>query len=90
MAASWFSTFFEKALVSRVNRRMDIRIVRLDRSTDDVLMCFGSGVALDGPLLCASADRRATALFRFAGLRVRMRLPAMITDPAQVARYFAR
>jgi hypothetical protein len=27
-AAAWFSTFFEKALVSRVNRRMCILIVK--------------------------------------------------------------
>jgi hypothetical protein len=32
-AALWLSTFFEKALVSRVNRRMFIRIVRFWRST---------------------------------------------------------
>ena len=31
--ALWFSTFFENALVSRVNRRMLIRIVRFWRST---------------------------------------------------------
>ena len=29
---SWFSIFFEKALVNRVNRRMDIRMVRFCRS----------------------------------------------------------
>ena len=29
----WFSTFFENPFVSRVNRRMCIRIVRLARST---------------------------------------------------------
>jgi hypothetical protein len=28
MAAAWFSTFLLKAFVSRVNRRIDIRIVR--------------------------------------------------------------
>ena len=32
-AAAWFSTFFENPLVSRVNRRMLIRIVRFCRST---------------------------------------------------------
>jgi hypothetical protein len=31
--AAWFSSFFEKAFVSRVNRRIDIRIVRFWRST---------------------------------------------------------
>lgn len=35
--------FFEDAFVNRMNRRMCIRIVRLLRSTYDVLMCFGSG-----------------------------------------------
>ncbi len=33
MAAMKLSTFFEKALVSRVNRRMPIRMVRFCRST---------------------------------------------------------
>jgi hypothetical protein len=33
MAAQWFSSFLLNALVSRVNRRMLIRIVRLARST---------------------------------------------------------
>lgn len=33
MAAQWFSGFLEKALVSRVNRRIDIRMVRFWRST---------------------------------------------------------
>jgi hypothetical protein len=31
-AAEWFSIFLEKALVSRVKRRMDMRIVRFWRS----------------------------------------------------------
>ena len=34
----WFSIRFEKAFVSRVNRRMLIRIVRLCRSTCEVLI----------------------------------------------------
>lgn len=38
--------FFEIAFVRRVNRRIDIRIVRFCRSTYDVLTCFGSGVPL--------------------------------------------
>ena len=42
--AVWFSTFFENAFVGRVNRRMLIRIVRFWRSTNDVEMCFGSGL----------------------------------------------
>jgi len=32
-AAAWFSSFLENALVSCVNQRMDIRIVRFCRST---------------------------------------------------------
>ena len=32
-AAAWFSTFLLNAFVSRVNRRMDIRIVRFWRPT---------------------------------------------------------
>jgi len=43
MAWTWFSIFLEKALVSRVNRRIDLRIVRFWRSTYDVLTCAGSG-----------------------------------------------
>jgi len=35
--------FFEKAFVRRVNRRIDIRIVRFWRSRYDVEMCFVSG-----------------------------------------------
>lgn len=44
-ACSRFSTFFEKALVSRVKRRMLIRIVRFERST---------WLVLAGPLFGAS------------------------------------
>lgn len=39
----WFSTFFEKALVSRVNRRTLMRMMRFARTTYDVLTCFLSG-----------------------------------------------
>ena len=38
----WLSSFFENALVRRVKRRIDIRIVRLFRSTNDVQMCDSS------------------------------------------------
>jgi len=31
--AAWFSSFFENAFVRRVNRRIDMRIVRFWRST---------------------------------------------------------
>jgi hypothetical protein len=37
------SDFLLKAFVSRVNRRIDIRIVRFARSTKDVLTGSGSG-----------------------------------------------
>lgn len=33
----WFASFFEKAVVRRVNRRIPIRMVRFWRSTCDVL-----------------------------------------------------
>jgi hypothetical protein len=46
--AAWFSHFFENAFVSRVNRRVGIRIVRFCRSTQDVEVCFGSGSPLTG------------------------------------------
>ena len=42
--AAWFSTFFEKPLVRRVNRRIPIRIVRFCRSTIDVEMSDRSGL----------------------------------------------
>ena len=35
---AWFPSFFEKALVSLVNRLMLIRIVRFARSVYDVLI----------------------------------------------------
>ena len=61
----WFSSFLEKALVNRVNRRIDIRIVRLYRSTKLVLMCAGSGrplmwmtcVPVQSPGLCTGPLR---------------------------------
>ena len=39
--AVWFSHFFENAFVRRVNRRIDICMVRFWRSTSLVEMCFG-------------------------------------------------
>src|ERR1700720_3895258 len=42
-ACVWFSTFFENAFVSRVNRLMCILSVRFERSENDVLTCLGSG-----------------------------------------------
>ena len=40
----WFAIFFEKALVSRVNRRLPMRMLRFERSTIDVLTFFKSGL----------------------------------------------
>ena len=40
---AWFASFFENPLVSRVRRRLPIRMFRFWRSTYDVLSCFGSG-----------------------------------------------
>lgn len=48
MAAQWLSTFFENPLVSRVNRRMLIRMVRLQRSTKLVEIFAGSGAPKTG------------------------------------------
>ena len=42
---TWFSNFFEKALVRRVKRRFAMRIVRLARSMCEVLTCAGSGLS---------------------------------------------
>lgn len=44
--AQRFSHFFENAFVSRVNRRMCMRIVRFDRSTCDVQIFFWSGLPM--------------------------------------------
>ena len=52
----WLSTFFENAFVSRVNRRMPIRIVRFWRSTKLVLMWRGSGLPRDRLLPRARAS----------------------------------
>ena len=40
---AWFSSFFESPLVRRVNRRIDIRIVRFWRSISEALIATGSG-----------------------------------------------
>jgi hypothetical protein len=45
-AASRFSTFFENPFVNRVNRRMDILMVRFCRSVKLVEMCAKSGIPL--------------------------------------------
>ncbi len=46
-----FRTFFEKAFVRRVKRRMLIRMVRFWRSTYDVLMCLFFGLPIFGVFL---------------------------------------
>jgi hypothetical protein len=43
-AWQWFSNFLLNALVSRVNRRIDMRMVRFCRSAKDVLIRSGSGL----------------------------------------------
>src|SRR5687768_1636726 len=53
----WFSIFFEWAFVSRVNRRMPIRIVRFCRSTKLVLMCCRSGLPRNVAALALSLRR---------------------------------
>jgi hypothetical protein len=40
---AWLSTFFEKALVGRVNQREPVRNVRFGRSASLVLTCAGLG-----------------------------------------------
>ena len=52
---AWFASFLLKAFVSRVHRRMCIRIVRLLHWTWDVLMRFGSAVASHDDRLHADA-----------------------------------
>ena len=62
-AWQWFSIRFENTLVNLVYRRMDIRMVRLCRSTWDVLTLAGFGlpsihrlrapVQIDGLYLCS-------------------------------------
>ena len=67
IAAAWLSIFFENAFVSRVKRRMCIRIVRLLLSTNDVLICFESG----SPFSCSFRADAFAGLCRFHRLRVR-------------------
>jgi len=60
--ALWFSTFFENAFVSRVKRRMLIRMVEVWRSTKLVETNAGSG----SPAIAADVTpciRRAVAPF---------------------------
>jgi hypothetical protein len=45
--ATWFSNFFENALVSRVNRRMLVRMVRFWRSTKLVAMSVAQQLESD-------------------------------------------
>lgn len=62
-AQAWFSTFFEKALVSRVNRRISIRIVRFCQPSGSRARAHGFGLSHAPSLLykgCAnSAGSRA-------------------------------
>ena len=67
----WFSSFFENALVSRVNRRMCIRgeVLPLHIRSADVLRI---GLAADRLPLAADAISRAVPFFRFAGFAVNL------------------
>jgi hypothetical protein len=58
-AWTWFASFFEKAFVSRVKRRIPIRIERFWRSTYEVEICAGSGFPL---ILWRSAPRHTPGL----------------------------
>src|SRR5580658_2262395 len=65
--AMWFSIFFEKVFVRRVNRRMDIRMVRFCRSyvrSADVLRV---GIADPSLLPASRADHQAVPLL-FGGI----------------------
>jgi hypothetical protein len=55
---AWFSTFLKKALVNRANRRVCIRILRLDRSANDVLMWSGLGLPSIAVLRAPMRTRR--------------------------------
>ena len=46
----WFSSFLLKELVSRVKRRIPIRIDKFWRSTNEVEMCLGSGSPFKMPV----------------------------------------
>lgn len=74
-----FSNLFECAFVRRVKRRICIRMVRLARSAQDVVMCFGSGlpsllIAIGEPAeltppLPARSPSSAGQWFRLLGIR---------------------
>ena len=76
------STLFEKPLVSRVKRRIPIRVVRFGRSTYDVEMW-----ALPGPCPRRCRPRRSPARrsplrqVRVAGLRERVATGITLRDP---------
>ena len=58
---TWLSSFLLKPLVNLVKRRMCILIVRFDRSTNLVEMCFGSGLPMISFEIQADALGRAVA-----------------------------
>ena len=61
---TWLMNFFENALVSRVKRRMCMRMDRFDRSTCDVEMIRRVRVALDAGLASNDAHRWRVAFLR--------------------------
>jgi hypothetical protein len=63
-AAAWFSTFFEKAFVKRLNRRIDIRIVRFSLHVGRGDVFFGSGAPVTTSAL---QPGHAARLYRFSG-----------------------
>src|SRR5574337_173742 len=58
----WFCAFLLNAFVKRVNRRIDIRMVRFWRSICEVLMCFGSGLPCRTSTVMPVHSARAKAL----------------------------
>jgi hypothetical protein len=65
----WRSIFVEKAFVNLVKWRIDMRVVRLLRSTYDVEICAGSGFPLDWRFHDPGAFGRAVATLRTVGRR---------------------
>jgi hypothetical protein len=59
---AWFSNFFENAFVSRLKRRLCIRIVRLARSEKDVLTCAMSAALVIPRFFRANAICRPVAV----------------------------
>ena len=67
--AACFSSCFENPLVSRVKRRIDMRIFRLCPSTYDVFAASRSGGPCTTPSRCRRTGRRAVATLVVGSLR---------------------